>query len=101
MKKILLTIIAILLPLMASAIDITRNGINYRLDSSTKTASVVSGSYSGNISIPSQVSYYGTTYSVTSISYGAFKGCRGLTSVTIPNNVSCHPQYYRECRSEV
>jgi hypothetical protein len=99
MRKIFITIIAMLLPLMASATYI--NGINYDLNSSAKMATVIEGSYSGNISIPSQVSYYGTTYSVTSIGYGAFKGCRGLTSVTIPNNVSCHPQYYRECRSEV
>ena len=99
MRKIFITIIAMLLPLMASATYI--NGINYDLNSSAKMATVIEGSYSGNISIPSQVSCYGTTYSVTSIGYGAFKGCRGLTSVTIPNNVSCHPQYYRECRSEV
>lgn len=99
MRKIFITIIAMLLPLMASATYI--NGINYDLNSSAKMATVIEGSYSGNISIPSQVSYYGTTYSVAPIGYGAFKGCRGLTSVTIPNKVSCHPQYYRECRSEV
>lgn len=89
MKKILLTIIAILLPLMASAIAITQNGISYSLDSSTKTAIVSKGTYSGDVNIPPHVTYEGVTYTVTSIGYGAFKGCRGLTFVTIPNNVSC------------
>ena len=77
-----------LLPLMASATDITRNGINYRLDSSTETAQVISGSYSGRISIPSQVTYNGITYSVTSIGTYAFSGCSGLTSIVIPSSVT-------------
>ncbi len=43
--------------------------------------------YTGNVVIPSSVSYYGKTYPVTSIGYGAFRGCSGLTSVTIPSGV--------------
>ena len=67
MKKILLTIIAILLPLMASAIAITQNGISYSLDSSTETAIVLLGTYSGDVNIPPHVTYEGVTYTVTSI----------------------------------
>ena len=47
-----------------------------------------SDEYSGNVDIPESVVYEGQSYSVTSIGEGAFGGCSGLTSVTIPNSVT-------------
>ena len=47
-----------------------------------------SDEYSGNVVIPSSVTYSGNTYSVTSIGNWAFSYCRGLTSITIPNSVT-------------
>ena len=44
--------------------------------------------YTGNVVIPKSVNYNGNTYPVTSIGNGAFMGCRGLTSITIPNSVT-------------
>ena len=44
--------------------------------------------YSGEVIIPSTVTYNGTTYSVTSIGRSAFHNCSSLTSITIPNSVT-------------
>ena len=46
------------------------------------------GEYSGNIIIPSTVTYNGANYSVTSIGNYAFDYCTGLMSVTIPESVT-------------
>lgn len=45
-------------------------------------------SYSGEINIPSTVSYGGVIYSVTSIEPYAFISCTGLTSVSIPSSIT-------------
>ena len=66
------------------------------------TATVVkcATDYSGNVSIPTVVTYNGTTYTVTSISENAFKECGYLTSVTIPNSMtSIGRMAFAYCRS--
>lgn len=68
----------------------TVGGISYSVNTTNKTASVVSnyyGAYSGNIIIPETIAYNNTTYSVTSIGEDAFYKS-GITSVTIPNSVT-------------
>ena len=68
------------------------NEINYIIDNERMVAEVTSlpdnAKYSGNVDIPSSISYDDKTYNVTSISWYAFQSCIDLTSVTIPNSVT-------------
>ena len=66
------------------------DGIFYDLNTSAKTAAVVSNpdKYSGAIDIPSSFVYNGDSYNVKSIGSQAFKDCLGITSVIIPNSVT-------------
>ena len=66
------------------------DGIYYDLNEENLTVSVASGGYkySGEVVIPSEVTYNGKVYSVTSIGEWAFDECTGLTSIDIPNSVT-------------
>ena len=100
-KQLLLSIIMLLLPAVASA-DCEINGIYYLLNDETLTATVWMKSipYRGDITIPKTVSNGGKTYSVTKIGDSAFKDCTNLTSVTIPDGVTTiHMNAFRGCTS--
>ena len=95
MKKQLLLFAMILLPLVASAETVEINGIYYNLVSKIQEAEVTSNpnKYTGSVVIPEKVTYESVEYSVTSIGWGAFSGCSGLTSITIPNSVTSIGSY--------
>ena len=95
MKKLLLFIFTLLLPLVASAYayGLKIDGICYNLYDYNHTAEVIystDSKYSGDVVIPATVTfnYNDNQYSVTSIGESAFYWCTGLTSVTIPNSVT-------------
>ena len=57
------------------------------------------GKYSGDIVIPDSVVYNDTIYYVRSIGHGAFRDCRDLVSVTIPNTVeSINNEAFEGCK---
>ena len=66
----------------------TNNGTELSVSYRGNSSSDYSNEYSGTVVIPGSVTYDGKSYSVTSISYSAFNGCSGLTSVSIPNSVT-------------
>lgn len=99
-KKVLNLLLTMLLSMVGlQAYGIQINGIYYRFDSSTRTATVTnsggasSTSYpnsytTSTVTIPETVYYNGVTYDVTSIADFAFYQCTNLYTVEIPNSVT-------------
>ena len=79
----------ILLMLAAGTTDAQNfevNGIYYNVLSEEEgTVEVTMGNYSGDVVIPGEVTYDGSTYSVTTIGEYAFGWCEALTSVEMPS----------------
>ncbi len=71
-------------------VEVTQNSIIYRLHNSTLTADVAGceSTLSGDVVIPSSISYDSKTYSVTIIEERAFRNNRNITSVTIPDTIT-------------
>lgn len=72
---------------------ITDNGVSVTSRVNNKTISSYNDreyymSYSGDVVIPSSVTYNDVTYNVTGIGYRAFYICEKLTSATIPNGIT-------------
>ena len=89
-------LLALLLPAAANAHDFEVDGIYYNIINENEASVTYRGSYpsdysneySGEVIIPSTVTYNGITYPVTDIATFAFGGCSGLNSVNIPNSVT-------------
>lgn len=98
MKQIIrlsLLLLTLLLPTVATAHDIEVDGIYYKIHDNRATVTYrgnhywdYSNYYSGSVVIPAAFTYYGTTYTVTSIGGYAFSACSYLTGVIIPNSVT-------------
>ena len=106
LKSILLCILSLFV-WKAQAEECVKDGIRYDLSGNEATVIqdyYLSGVgkyslqktrkyYSGDITIPSFITYNDVEYSVTSIGNAAFSECTGLTSITIPNSVTSISKY--------
>ena len=89
----MLLMLAAALP-AARAYNFVSDGIYYDITGGSPNTVAVTyatgsyNSYSGEVSIPSTVTYNGTHYTVTAIGNSAFRNCSGLTGVSIPGSVT-------------
>lgn len=90
-KQLLITVAVLLCSSTASAYDFEVDGIYYNIISTTDlTVKVTSGdnNYSGEIIIPSAITYKSRTLKVVAIGAKAFFRCDSLVNITIPNSVT-------------
>ena len=64
------------------------NGLRYKLKGEEATVIEQSANISGEVVIPSNVTYMGQSYRVTSIGDSAFNDCSSLTGITIPEGIT-------------
>mgnify|MGYP003303972300 CR=1 FL=1 len=106
MKKIIFILCTLCFAVSVLAHDFVVDGIYYNILSDTtvavtyKGASANSAAYQGTIIIPSNVIYNGTNYGVVSIGKNAFRSCKSLDSISIPNSVkSIGEMSFSDCTS--
>lgn len=89
MKKLILSLICVLVSVCGYADKIEVDGISYYISLNSTEAEVAQKSpkYSGDVVIPESFKYGGKTYTVTAIRSNAFNYCQELTSVTLPNTI--------------
>lgn len=86
MRKFLLTFVLNLFAIIATA-SVQYNGLNYELNGSENTATVLKSESAENLIIPETIIIDGKEYVVTDIDNNAFQGCSQLVSVSIPKTI--------------
>ena len=86
---ILILVICISGKISADSFSVVCGGdtLNFQIKHGYFVELTQSNKYSGDITIPSSVTYNNHTYFVKGIGNYAFNGCTGLTSIVIPNTI--------------
>ena len=90
-KFLLFMFLVMAVPMTMMADDpVEIDGIYYNLIAKAKIAKVTSNpnKYTGDIVIPSTVTYGGVIYNVNEIEENSFRDCSSLTSIEIPSSVT-------------
>ena len=110
-KRVVLLFVLLTSWNVAAAYDFEEGGIYYNVNEDGASVTVThnwtdwddfddSLLYVGDVTIPSNVTFNGTTYPVTIIGEQAFQYCVGLTSIDIPNSVTTIGTYaFYDCSS--
>ena len=100
MKKQLLLFVMIILPIVANAFsgEVEIDGIKYYIVTKARSAEIRANNYSGDIVIPSSVTYEGVVCNVDKIGDNAFADCTSLFSVEVPSSInSIGANAFRNC----
>lgn len=99
LKRLLLPLLAVMIPKLVSAYDFKVDGLCYNLSNGAQVTYencyyndnyeliFVPSVLPSSVVIPTTVTYNQNTYSVRSIDHNTFNDCTGITSVTIPNSI--------------
>ena len=93
MNRVFVLVLTMMVSISVCAYDFEVDGVFYKILSlSNHTVGVVSGSgfgtYSGDLIIPSRVSYRDVDFEVKSIEREAFRSCVDLKTVFLPNTIT-------------
>ena len=90
--KIMAVLLACMVSVQASGYDFVQDGIYYNITGSNTVEVTYKDKnfnyYSGSVTIPSSVTFNGTTYTVTGIGNYAFMQSPDLTAISIPSTVT-------------
>lgn len=101
--KSFIIMVVMLVMTTSSAFAEEIDGLNYKLDSETKTAILIpktNGKYAGDIVVPEKIKGTDAEYSVVTLGAECFNACYNLSSVTIPSTVTViGVRCFKECGS--